>query len=353
MTHADVPTPEEALEHYDLGPIRSIEPGGGTAGRTWKVSTPGATYFLRLRGLRTSTPERLNYDHGLRTHLAERGVPTAVALLTTRGGRWLELAGRVFELYPFVEGRLFDFADPRDIESAARALARFHEAARDYEPTERHSIEIAQYAWLGFCPKASGRMDDPGLQVANIRAILHTCREPDDVAAAEWALARAQRLRHRNAGERHDRMLGWVAHGDYTPANLLFSPNGEVAGIFDLDWAMPMPRCRDIGDALYFFAGDRQGIDPSDIWALTEAVQFDSAKCLMFLRAYHEASPLSTDEWDAIPPAFEGRWLSIRLEGMAKVPHADRIRFFGRGDVQVPVEWLDANWPELRRSVAQ
>ena len=350
MTQADLPSPEDALAHYDLEPITNIGPAGGTAGRTWKVSTRGPTYFLRLRGARTSTPERLVYDHGLRCHLAKRGVPTAMALRTKQNERWLSLADRVFELYPFVEGCAFDFASKVELASAAQALAQFHEAGKDYQPPAQYPIEVAQYAWLGFCSKASDRMDDPELQAANIEAIAMASHKSDEIASAKWALTRAERLRDTNAGEPYQRLLGWVVHGDYTPANLLFTPDGQVTGIFDLDWAMPMPRCRDIGDALYFFAGDRRAIDSSDIWRLTEAVQFDFEKCVRFLRAYHEASPLSEDELDAIPYAFEGRWLSIRLEGMAKVPEAERLRFFGRGDIHIPLEWLDEHWQAVRRS---
>jgi len=178
--------------------------------------------------------------------------------------------------------------------------------------------------------------------------VLSVSHTPQERAAAQWALGRARDLCDTNAGECYHRLPACVVHGDYTPANLLFDARGDVAGIFDLDWAMPMPRARDIGDALYFFACDRPTADSSDIWTLTEAAAFDFEKCVAFLRAYHGHSPLSDEEWDAIPKAFEGRWLSIRLEGMAKVPEDQRLRFFGRGDIQVPPEWLDAHWADVR-----
>ena len=345
------PEPQDALDHYDIEPVTDIQPAGGTAGRTWRVATAGRAYFLRLRGVRTSTRERLVFDHGLRAHLAGRGIPTAVARPTKDGRRWLSLAGRVFELYPFVEGRPFDFGSSIELKNAARALARFHDGSRDYAPPEEHPLEIAQYAWVGLCDGTSDRMDDPALQVANIEAILNVSRTAEEKAAARWALGRAQRLLHVNAGEPYHPLLGWVIHGDYTPANLLFSTRGEVAGIFDFDWAMPGPRCRDIGDALYFFAGCRRAIDSGSIWTLTHAVPFDLDRCVTFLKTYHETSRLSDAELDAVPPAFEGRWLSIRIEGMAKVPEADRLSFFGRGDIHVPPEWLDRHWAAVRRAV--
>ena len=48
--------------------------------------------------------------------------------------------------------------------------------------------------------------------------------------------------------------------------------------------------------------------------------------------------------------AFAGRWLSIRLEGMAKVDATDRFRFFSRG-VEGPLLWLDRHWEDLRRAL--
>ena len=352
MTTDRLPPPETVLTHYSITPPRSISPAGGTAGRTWRVETDEEAYFLRLRGLRTSTDERIAFDHGLRAHLVESGVPTATAVSSKEGKQWVKVEHSVFELYPFVEGRQFDSASPDELLAAARALARFHAAARDYKSPRPEPIEIAQYAWLGFCDRASDRMDDPELQVANIRAVLDISQTAGERDAASWALRRAQGLCQANAGARYDRLCAWVVHGDYTPANVLFGSDHSVAGIFDFDWAMPGPRVRDVGDALYFFAASRGDLDSSDIWSLTDAAAFDFERCVAFMEAYQSESPLTSDEWDAVPTAFEGRWLSIRLEGMAKVPEAERLRFFGRGNIRVPVEWLDANWQAVRCSAA-
>ena len=190
MTGPDdaLPAPGEVLAHYDIEPVTRVASAGGTAGRTWRVTTRERAYFLRLRGVRTSTPERLAYDHGLRRHLTDQGVPTAEALCTTDGQRWLTLAGRVYELYPFAEGRPFDWDSTWAVAAAARALARFHLAARDYEPPDASPIEIAQYAWLGFCEETSQRMDDPKLQVANVEAILDISQTEEERAASAWAL---------------------------------------------------------------------------------------------------------------------------------------------------------------------
>jgi formylglycine-generating enzyme required for sulfatase activity len=69
----------EVLAAYEVGQALQPEPAGGTAGRTWKVSTRRGEYFLCRRGPRTSGEARLAFNHELRAHLVARGVPTVAA----------------------------------------------------------------------------------------------------------------------------------------------------------------------------------------------------------------------------------------------------------------------------------
>lgn len=339
--------PRRVLAAWDLGAVADLEPAGGTAGRTWRVRAESGDWFLRLRGARTSSPARLRFDHGLRRHLVTRGVPTAAAVAARDGQEWLERGGRVWEVYPFVAGRAFDPQAADEIGAAAEALAEYHLAARDYRVAGAGPEPIAQYTTLALGDDVSDRMDDPRLQAAildRLRALA-----PDDAGRRLVGACRerVERLQTCYAGEPYRRLTGWVLHGDYTPANLLYTPAGAVAGIFDLDWAVPGARCRDVADGLYFFATRPRRIDAGDIWSLTAAAEFDAARCALFLEAYLRRAPLAAAELDAIPAAFAGRWLSIRMEGMAKVAPADRFRFFAR-QIGAPLEWLDVHWEGVR-----
>ena len=44
--------------------------------------------------------------------------------------------------------------------------------------------------------------------------------------------------------------------------------------------------------------------------------------------------------------ALAARWLSVRVEGTAKVPEAERLRFCF-GNVEGPLAWLEDNWPTV------
>jgi Ser/Thr protein kinase RdoA (MazF antagonist) len=340
---------DQVLKEYDIGVVTGLAMAGGTAGRTWKIAASTGDYFLRLRGVRTSGEERLAFDHGLREHLVRRGVPTASAVRTRDGDRWVRRLGRAFELYPFVVGRPFRPDSMEEIVAAAEALARFHAAAADYRPPSHEPERLAQYTTLGFSTRTSVRMDDPELQRLNMAGVRDLANTREEVRLMGWCLERADRLSRTYSGEAYQALARWVIHGDYTPANLLFSADGQVVGIFDLDWAVPGTRCRDIAEGLYFFGSEPRDIDSSNIWSLTEAADSCLERCVTFLAAYSKALPLRPEEIDAIPRAFEGLWFSNRLEGMAKVPAEDRFRFFAR-DIRKPVLWLDANWSELKES---
>ena len=341
--------PRPVLREYDIGDLHEIAVAGGTAGRTWKVSTSSGDYFLRLRGVRTSGEDRLRFDHGLREHLVSCGVPTAAAIRTRGGDQWLHRDERVYELYPFVVGRLFRPEDTSEVAEAGRALAEYHRVAADYRPSI-DGEDIAQYTTLGFFDTVSDRMDDPRLQRMNMLEVRKLAATEGDRRRVDWCLGRVEQAMTAYAGNAYERLTGWVIHGDYTPANLLFSDMGEVVGIFDLDWALPGARCRDVADGLYFFATEPREIDSASIWSLTDAADFAPDRCALFLRAYQEVAPLDAHEVEAIPSAFAGRWFSIRLEGMAKVPREERFRFFSR-DVEKPLHWLDEHWADLRRAI--
>jgi Ser/Thr protein kinase RdoA (MazF antagonist) len=347
--------PHSVLSAYDVGTILGLAGAGGTAGKTWRVRAGSGEYLLRLRGTRTSSPAHLAYDHGLRAHLVARGVPTACAVRTREGAQWVCAEGRVYELYPFIGGRPFDGHRPQELVAAAVALAAFHRAAYDYQPPERGEPRVAQYTRLGFSDEVSDRMDDPRLQLINLRGVRTLAETPAEEALVDRCIARVKGLQHTYGRSTYERLSGYVIHGDYSPANVVYSPEGEIVGIFDFDWAMRGARCLDIAYGLCFFATVPRQIDSGSIWSLTDAATFTVERCVTFLRAYYQ-STLDLEAWaltplerETLPHAFASLWLSKRLEGMAKVRPEERYTFFAR-DIEAPLRWMDAHWAEIDRA---
>ena len=337
------------LREYDVGVVERIVGAGGTAGKTWRLTAAGGEYLLRLRGVRTSTQAHLEFDHGLRAHLVARGVPTACAVGTRQGALWVHWHDRVYELYPFVAGRSFNPDHLQELVRAAQALAAFHRAAQDYEPPAIWDQTVAQYTSLGFSDRVSDRMDDPFLQLVNLQGIRGLAETPQQVQLVDRCIDRVKALQHTYAGPVYDSLTGYVIHGDYTPANVVYSPQGDIAGIFDFDWAMRGARCLDVAYGLCFFATEPRSLDSSSIWSLTDAADLTVERCATFLSAYHAAWPLTRSEIETIPHAFCSLWLSKRLEGTAKVEKDQRFHFFAR-EVEKPLCWMDTHWKQLCRA---
>ena len=312
---------------FDLGGVRDWTRHGGTAARNWRVLTDRGQWLIRLRGVRTSSDRSIAFDHALRRHLLDHGVPTAAAVIGSDGRSFVRIHGGAYEVYPFIHGVSLDEANPTVIATAARALARFHAACRTFRAAE-DLPPIAQYSTLGVT-ETSHRLEDPKLLTRVYDALSH-CPGADRYrpaidAANDWL----GRLRDDFGDAAYEALPHTVMHGDYTLANLLFDGEGEqVRGIFDLDWARWGPRVRDVADGLFFVAGRRRTpLHPGDIWSLTEPVMLDSDRCALWLDSYMTISPLTVSERRCIPLALAARWLSVRAEGTAKVPTARRLEF--------------------------
>jgi Ser/Thr protein kinase RdoA (MazF antagonist) len=337
----------EALAAYDLGTVRAVHHHAGTAAKTWRVETDRGVWLLRTRGSRTSTDELIAFDHGLRAHLVRRGIPTAEPVPGREGARFVRLDGQALEVYALLPGQGIGQANPRQIAGAARLLAALHRAGEEYHA---EVPPVAQYRTLGL-DTATSRMELPELLSQVYTKIGREAgrRFPRARAVARDWLAR---LRREWSDDVYYGLPQTMTHGDFTLANILFAPDGEVCGVFDFDWSRRAPRVRDVADGLFFVSGQRRTpLQAGSIWSLTEAVRLSPERGAVWLAAYHSACPLTPAEWNAIPLALAARWLSVRVEGMAKVAAADRVRF-AFGNLIPPLRWLAAHWPELRAATA-
>jgi len=337
------------VDAFDVGAVVTWRSHGGTAGKTWRLTTDRGEWFVRLRGVRTSDPALVAWDHALRRHLVERGIPTAVPLQSRVGRTFVQVGDRACEMYPFVDGVTLQHADLPAVESAAKALAHFHEAARDFTPACKLP-PVSQYATVGV-PDRSDRLEDPRLLTKVYETLAAEPEAKRFQKAIDVARRWLDRLLHHFSDAVYNALPHTVVHGDYTLANLLFDPHRRrVCGIFDLDWARPGPRVRDVADGLFFIAGRRRSpLQAGDIRSLTEPVDLLPDRCTLWLRTYMQAARLTLLELQCVPLALAGRWLSVRVEGMAKTPPEERFEFCF-GPLPDPLEQLDARWPEILRA---
>ena len=332
------------LTRYRI-PTATIERAGGTAGSTWRVvSHCGHAYFIRRRGARTSSPERIRFDHGLRCRLAAHGFPTVAPLKTDTGETWIAIDGAAYETYPFVDGLVYsERIAPSARASTARVLAQLHRVSAGYDGL--CETLVPQFSSYPEPVVPRERFDAPDAHIEALDMIERRYATPAERSAIAQARARIVDVGRAYAAVYSD-LPRTVIHGDYNCFNLLFTADGHVVGVFDFDWAWREVRVFDVAQGMFFFGAHRTGdLDPASIWSLTRCPDLDTGAMAEFARAYHRENALTDLEWCVLPLVILARWVSWRLEGAMKVPERRRVEFLLYG-FQQPFAWYDtADWP--------
>lgn len=327
------------LDAYDLK-TQTVRAAGGTAGQTWRAEADNQSCFVRRRGQRTATPQRIAFDHGLRRHLSKRGFCATPPMHTTDGQTYVTINDAAYEVYPWVDGLpLTDDLTDKALRHAARTLAQFHELASTYDaPCEPVVPQFSNFE-TPIAPRR--RVDDPAAFLDVIDHMIATYATSQNRAALVRAHEHAQWLNQAYDTELYQSLPRHVIHGDYHGDNMLFASDGDVVGLFDFDWAWRDVRVRDLADAVIFFGARRSSPPvPGSIWSLTELRQYEIAPMLEVVGAYHAASPLNAAERRALPLAILARWVGQRTEGIMKVPPQRRAEFLLK-DFDWPFEWLE------------
>ena len=118
-----------------------------------------------------------------------------------------------------------------------------------------------------------------------------------------------------------------VIHGDIHPGNVKFQ-GASVTAVYDFDYLSLQARCRDLVDALMFFAANRRhALNPDDIRSLTQPFVLNPKWASWLMGGYQQAHRLTDLEWAALPWLFRSQWLQIRLRGGRKVPRQEKLVF--------------------------
>ncbi len=244
------------LRHWNVGEFVFLREAAGTASPAVIVATRRGQYFLKQRSPRYSDRARLSYDHSLMRHLARAGLPVIPALRTHEGSRWVVEEGRVYEVYPWVEGRPFDPESRADLVAAADLLARFHQATAGFTPAGKKDLPRL------FHPA------DRLPEIAEARALLEEGIRPGALSVSEarkvldYLEHTAHEVLQRLPDERYWALPQTIIHGDYHPANVKYeeaSPEGPAEGQAEPGLKparRPTPGCPVAGPAHRALLGD-------------------------------------------------------------------------------------------------
>ena len=294
-------------ENYDIGTLvgqKNLPVGTVNTSYMIEASKAGAVdrYLLRIYKLGTQASE-IEFEHALLDHLVAHGFDlVAPALPTRQGPSWVqrqeetEAGGRVvfYAVFKFLAGEdKYPWDDPTcspcELQSSARVLARYHQAAS------------------GFVPR--GRRQEPRILdfLSQIADKTERYLELDRQSSFDHLLRRHGRLVMGNIdGTRRalqpvasGNMPELAIHCDYHPGNLKYE-QGRATGLFDFDWAKIDYRLFDVALALYYFC---------TLWRGERNGQLHTGKLSDFLDTYQVAGadnvhpgPLDADELACLVP---------------------------------------------------
>lgn len=264
---------------YDLGKVMEVyEILGGYINRSFGlvVEKHGVRtdYFLRKykKGI---TGDEILFEHAMISHSIANGLTICASVLPTKDGSTFTAPGisrSKFAVYTFLKGEdkyTWDnpiMEDP-EYESAARVLAAFHNAAKDFDPRGRARAEPKILDMIpGFITDFSTCAE----KKRDTRFHRYYRKKLDTILS----VIRANTIPEEDISK----MPMNPIHCDFHPGNLKFE-NKKVVGIFDFDWSKIDLRIFDVCLALAYCAScwdeENDGIMLLD-------------KCRIFLTSYQE-----------------------------------------------------------------
>lgn len=284
---------------YDIGKVKdAFEVFGGYINRSFRVivekNGEAKDYFVRKYKL-DITAKEIEFEHALVAHALDNGFHLLAGIIRNSAGATFvspEISRNKFAVYQYLEGEdKYTWDNPLmqegEYASAAEVLAKFHCAARDFNPGNLRRIEPGIMELVGGLSRSF-----PQYATLNRPTKFHeyyTGKLPTILAAIEQ-----NTIAHEDVA----RMPTIPIHCDYHPGNMKFI-DGKVVGIFDFDWSKMDLRLFDVCLALAY---------NSVTWGGRQDGSMHLDKCAVFLKSYQSTlqslnalAPLSETELDNFP----------------------------------------------------
>ena len=260
---------------HGLGELRSFKGiAEGVENTNYMVETATGRFILTIyekRVLRSDLPFFL----GLMEHLAARGIDCPVPVRDRHGAQVVDLSGRPAAIVTFLDGLSVRRPDARHCELVGAALARLHEAGRDY-PLPRANA-LGPPGWRPLFDEFAARAGEvqPGLAA---------------IIEAEFAdlLPRWP-----------DALPRGVIHADLFADNVFFL-GGKLSGIIDFYFACNDWLAYDIAICL-------------NAWCFEPDFSFNVTTGRALLAGYQSVRPLDPAERAALPVLARGAALRFLL----------------------------------------
>jgi homoserine kinase type II len=291
--YTDVPDDElrTFLADYALGEVVSCKGiAEGVENSNFLLRTERGSYILTLYERRVA-PADLPFFLDLMDHLAQRGIACPTPIHARDGAALRRLCGRPAAIVTFLEGMWPRRIQPFHCAALGRALARLHQAGREFARRRGNALSIA--GWRNLYESCRTRADE-------VRAGLgaELAQEVDELARL-WP---------------GDLPQG-VIHADLFPDNVFFRGDG-ISGLIDFYFACTDSLAYDIAICL-------------NAWCFEEDGSFNVTKARLMLASYRAERPLEPAELAALPLLARGaalRFLLTRLYDLLNHPEGALVR---------------------------
>lgn len=312
LTIGDV---QRALQHYDLGTVRSVRPAShGAVNETAFVETSVGRYVVR-RNQRSLGRANLELRHQLLQWLRTHAFPSPRLVPARNGATAVEVDGRIFEVFTFIDGDEFNIDRPAHISGTGGILARYHRT-------------VANFPHL---PPRQAPRYNPASLLGLVERLMHRDIMGELTELLNWYDRRAAALRRMLPDEAYAALPHVLIHGDMHRDNVIFRGDA-VAALIDFDQVTVDARMVDLADALVdFTVGDA----PPDWypWGVY-AGPLDPQRARLMLEGYHTIAPLTAEERKALPVLVEVIWLQGNLRRVLGTADAEpdyHLEVLGQG----------------------
>lgn len=311
------------IERYGLGDLRAREDLTlGTINWNCAVETSQGRFFLKRRHPALSAPALIEAQHQLIAHLRANGIPAPEVHRTPGGDSFVAHGGHLYEVHAWASGQRYDGGQPGHLEAAGAMLARYHLAARTFEPPEPL---LRRRGWL-YGPAIMERL---------ARYLEGRWSGLDDW----WAEMRERAATIGEAHPQHADLTSLVIHGDYYANNLLFEGDHIVA-LLDYDNAAHQSRVVEVAEALIYFANQRD--ERLSVGVYDGIMNLERVG--RFMAAYDGVWALTPGERAALPATVQAIWLTVSLRRLDERADASRGEALARlREAKLLSDWVEAH----------
>ena len=279
------------LATYDIGAALSYKGiAEGVENTNYVLHTGAGYYILTLYEKRVREAD-LPFFLGLMAHLADRGLTCPQPVRNRNGAALGRLAGRPAAMVTFLEGVSVRRPTARHCQAAGEALARLHEAGRDFAMARPNALSLSGWPALFAAAERDADRVAPGLAARAGRELSElTELWPSDLP-------------------------GGVIHADLFTDNVLFLGDA-VSGLIDFYFACTDAFAYDLAICL-------------NAWCFEPDGSFNLTKGQAMLAGYQGVRRLGSSEVEALPVLCRGaalRFMLTRLVDWLNVPPGALVR---------------------------